>query len=67
MDEKIKAPKKQWQQPELVVLTRSNPEEMVLAACKGDSIPHVSAQNTNSTQCYVNTAPCIACALISTT
>jgi hypothetical protein len=25
---------KKWQKPELVVLTRSNPEEVVLAACK---------------------------------
>jgi hypothetical protein len=27
--------KKKWQKPELIVIARSNPEEMVLAWCKG--------------------------------
>ena len=34
MKNKDKTGKKQWQKPELVVLVRNNPEEMVLLACK---------------------------------
>lgn len=33
---KLKTSKAKWMRPELLVLTRSNPEEMVLAVCKGD-------------------------------
>jgi hypothetical protein len=28
--------KKKWSKPKLMVLARSNPEEMVLAGCKGN-------------------------------
>lgn len=28
-------PSKKWHKPELIVISRSNPEEMVLAWCKG--------------------------------
>jgi hypothetical protein len=38
MDEEIKTQRKQWQKPELVVLTRSKPEEAVLTVCKAGSI-----------------------------
>jgi hypothetical protein len=34
MDKTIKIPKKQWHQPELVVLVRGTPEEAVLVYCK---------------------------------
>ena len=34
--------KDQWQQPELIVLMRSRPEEAVLTACKGGTIPTLS-------------------------
>jgi hypothetical protein len=34
MDEEIKAQKKQWQKPELIVLVRIKPEEAVLITCK---------------------------------
>jgi hypothetical protein len=34
-----KGKKKEWVAPELLVLVRSHPEEAVLAACKGGSIP----------------------------
>lgn len=34
MNKNIRLEKKAWQKPELIVLVRSKPEEMVLAVCK---------------------------------
>lgn len=34
MKKETKVEKKQWQKPELIVLTRSKPEEAVLGVCK---------------------------------
>ena len=34
MNEEIKTERKQWQKPELIVLVRNKPEEVVLTACK---------------------------------
>jgi len=40
--------KKAWIVPELVVLVRSNPEEAVLTACKGDGSTKVTSWVQNS-------------------
>lgn len=39
--------KKKWSKPKLVILARANPEEMVLALCKGGAQkqPHTTGQN----------------------
>jgi hypothetical protein len=37
MHQKILTDKKPWQKPELIVLVRSHPEEVVLAVCKNAS------------------------------
>lgn len=37
--------KKEWCEPELIVLVRSNPEEMILAACKVYARPGPGGQN----------------------
>ena len=34
MSSEAKGEKKEWQKPELIILTRSTPEEAVLTACK---------------------------------
>jgi hypothetical protein len=48
MDETIKTPKKQWHQPELVVLVRGTPEEAVLSFCKaGPGDPGAGGSNNN--------------------
>ena len=41
--------KKEWSQPELLVMTRSNPEEAVLTNCKGNggSTPGVDFSGCN--------------------
>jgi len=42
--------KRSWEKPELIVLTRSQPEERVLAACKCDTTPvGMYSENNN---CY---------------
>jgi hypothetical protein len=49
--------KKEWQDPELIVLVRGKPEEAVLSACKGESRgdPNnmAGACNTEDGQCFV--------------
>jgi hypothetical protein len=41
-----------WSMPELVILSRSKPEEMVLVFCKGDgSLTSSAAQNDG---CWLN-------------
>lgn len=39
--------KKQWQKPELVVLVRNKPEEVVLAACKFTSMAGWMSYNSS--------------------
>ena len=47
----MKKQKKMWQQPELIVLVRSRPEEAVLALCKGgDFFMDSHVQNGNCLQ-----------------
>jgi hypothetical protein len=41
--------KKQWKQPELIVLVRGKPEEAVLTACKGNG--DTIAPYTNEIDC----------------
>jgi hypothetical protein len=48
--------KRSWQRPELVVLTRSRPEETVLAACKGALTQGPATVHGNS--CSIKGAPC---------
>ena len=43
--------KKEWKKPELVVLTRTRPEEAVLAACKPTANPPVSGPSNGSYEC----------------
>ena len=45
--------KKEWSEPELIVLVRSKPEEAVLSGCKGSGSPGSSdIQNTGcQTEC----------------
>ncbi|HEY9160057.1 MAG TPA: hypothetical protein VIS94_03100 [Desulfomonilia bacterium] len=48
--------KKIWQTPELLVLTRNNPAESVLAGCKTEGSPIDSNQRENN--CYAGMDPC---------
>jgi hypothetical protein len=46
-----------WSEPELVILTRSRPEETVLTVCKGDGNIFSSASAYDG--CWLNsTEPC---------
>lgn len=48
MDKEIKTQKKQWHQPELVVLVRGTPEEAVLQGCRaGPGDPGVGGSNAS--------------------
>jgi hypothetical protein len=50
--------KKEWADPELIVLVRSKPEELVLSGCKGVS------ELVNSAVTFVNCSeaePCVGC------
>jgi hypothetical protein len=43
-----KTPKKQWHQPELIVLVRGMPEESVLSGCRAGPLdPGVGGSNSN--------------------
>jgi len=46
MQEKKK--KEKWGKPKLIILTRGNPEERVLAACKSDTQDGSPASSNNS-------------------
>jgi hypothetical protein len=48
--------KKKWTKPKLVVLARSNPEEMVLIPCKGNGQANIVHANKpcHQTQCLAN-------------
>lgn len=51
--------KKKWVSPELQVLTRSKPEEVVLAGCKTSLDPHPIGPNLNFGNCtYSCGSPC---------
>jgi len=55
MDKKIRTEKKSWSKPELIVLTRSNPEEMVLVNCKmATGVPDAAHSN----RCKANGSAC---------
>lgn len=48
------AQKKAWKTPELIILVRSNPEEAVLAACKGSQVS--SGPSYTDLQCNMGPA-----------
>ncbi len=48
--------KKKWPKPELVILTRSNPEETVLTACKVTGNPLTAGPSKGSYQCLTQAA-----------
>ncbi len=49
--------KKKWSKPKLIVLARTNPEEMVLEACKSDTTANLKIvgknQKCQNTSCAV--------------
>lgn len=48
-------PKKRWSEPQLIILTRGQPEENVLISCKSSSGGPVSCGGTES--CGVDYSP----------
>ncbi len=50
--------KEKWEKPQLIVLVRGKPEEMVLQACKGN--PEGGPDETDDA-CFVNVSTCIPC------
>ena len=56
----MKENEKMWVEPELIVLVRSKPEEVILANCKGIAAP--GGVDTNVDQCMLTGAcglPCV--------
>ena len=51
MAESSEKQKKKWEKPQLIVLTRSRPEEAVLLACKGGGQQSAVAK-TSKNLCY---------------
>jgi hypothetical protein len=49
--------KRKWTRPQLVVLTRGNPEEAVLSACKNGGHA-VAGPNYDFERCYLNGGSC---------
>ena len=47
----MKTNKMQWNRPELLVLTRSNPEEAVLVGCKNPNIPSGAGPTGTGNSC----------------
>lgn len=47
--------KKKWERPELIVLSKSRPAEMVLVTCK---VPGVDGPGGSGTCAVVGTGPC---------
>jgi hypothetical protein len=47
--------KKEWSEPELIVLVRSNPEEAVLTACKLE----LSGGPNSEARCYWGATACL--------
>lgn len=52
--------RKEWEKPQLVVLTRGKPEEAVLGACKV-AIPSPGPGSDNAVFCIYPPNPCSAC------
>lgn len=50
--------KKEWSRPELTVLTRNKPEEVVLASCKGET---GSSLNSEDSSCRYYSGDCVNC------
>lgn len=50
--------KKKWQNPELIVLVRGKPEEMVLSTCKGEAR---GSLNDQASACNVGLTACDVC------
>jgi len=50
--------KKFWEKPELIVLTRSKPEEVVLGGCKGEV---GTGPGTDLSNCVSGTLACLGC------
>ncbi len=44
--------KKMWSKPKLIVLARSNPEETVLRACKGDGSNAARRDPKSGQKCF---------------
>lgn len=51
--------KKQWEQPKLIVLARSSPEESLIIWCKGGTIPGDPIGDFSF--CYEMFSVCSAC------
>jgi hypothetical protein len=56
MEKRIRVEKKQWHRPELIVLTRSKPEEAVLTGCKIEL--SIAFSNHYHTRCGSQESPC---------
>ncbi len=51
--------KKAWSKPELIVIVRSSPEEVVLGSCKYTAGSGYSGPTDQRTVCY--NGPCVSC------
>jgi len=56
----MKTNKVQWNKPELLVLTRSNPEEAVLVGCKGAPV-NVGGPAGTGNNCKENSGSGLPC------
>lgn len=52
--------RKNWTKPEIIILIRNKPEEMVLTACKGTDLDGASNEFDNC----IGPAPCSPCSSI---
>lgn len=55
--------KKKWQNPELIVLVRSKPEEAVLGACKSGGMQGDATNQADA--CQQGTGMCDTCDLLA--
>lgn len=55
--------KKEWENPELIIISRSTPEENVLAHCKYNHAPDNigDTQNASGHGCQADTGGCGSC------
>jgi len=51
--------KKEWTEPELIVLVRNKPEEAVLGACK--TVQQTEGPSSRNEDCCVEDGGCIPC------
>lgn len=56
----LKANRKTWEKPELIVLSRHNPEEAVLTTCKYYHVGPAAEQNHND-ECFWDIWVCNLC------